>query len=228
MQQNSLVGSIVPTSKPPNRIEVQLLLGQLCLNKKQFTQAFNLFAVAAQSGQPQALNMLGRAYEQAWGVPRSIPQAIKYFEAAAEQNDGWAYFNLGDLYLSGDGVPQNTHRAFFYYVQAANLGVNKALNMLGTLCEKGIGEAPPDQTKALLYFQAGANVGDCWAAFNLGRLALEAEDYSTAVHWFDQSIPYGFPDYWIFLKNYLHKSSLPFSKLILQKIEIALQSTHSV
>ena len=107
MQLNDLVGGAPPTGLSPDTTEVQLLLGQMYLNKGEFTQAFGMFAVAAQSGQAKALNMLGRAYEQGWGVPRSVVQALTYFEAAAVHDYGWAHFNLGDLYLSGHVLTSN-------------------------------------------------------------------------------------------------------------------------
>lgn len=219
---NDLVEEIPSTNHPLDSTEVQLLLGQMYLNKSQFSQAFSMFAVAAQSGQPQALNMLGRAYEQGWGVTRSVVQAVKYFEAAAEQGYGWAHFNLGDLYLSGDGLSHNLERAFQHYVQAACCGVNKALNMLGTLYENGLVTGQPDQETARLYFLAGAEAQDCWAAFNMGRLALEDQKHTSAAYWFEQSLMCGFPAYWIFIKNYLQAKQIQNFSGILAKVHTLL------
>ncbi|GAA09001.1 hypothetical protein ATPR_2005 [Acetobacter tropicalis NBRC 101654] len=209
METNDLVRDTSLTRKQPDNVEVQLLIGQMYLNKGAFAEAFDMFVVAAQSGQPQTLNMLGRAYEQGWGVTRSVAHAIKYFESAADQGDGWACFNLGDLYLAGDGVEANPQLAFRYYVQAARSGVNKALNMLGTLCESGLATGQPDKEKARLYFQAGAEAEDCWAAFNIGRICLEEKNDKKALYWFERSLSYGFPAYWQMLEVFLSKTRLP-------------------
>ncbi|GAN59067.1 hypothetical protein ACI01nite_15330 [Acetobacter cibinongensis] len=203
MPNSTLVGNILSTSQKFDNTEAQLLLGQIALNNGSFVEAFNFFSRAAQSGQAQALNMLGRAYEKGWGVPRSAPLAMKYYEAAATQGYGWAYFNLGDLYLAGDGLLPNPVKAFECYAKAACHGVNKALNMLGTLCETGVGTQPPDKEKARQYFLAGAHVRDCWAAFNLGRLYMQEKDQTTAALWFEASLADGYPDYWSFMHQYL-------------------------
>lgn len=219
MTTKNLVGALCSPSPDPDGPEVQLLIGQMYLNKGQFAQAFGMFAVAAQSGQAQALTMLGRAYEQGWGVKRSVAQAVKYFMAAAEQGDGWACFNLGDLYLSGDGLEENPELAFQYYVQAACKGVSKALNMLGTLCENGMLTAQPDKAQARLYFKAGAEAQDCWAAFNMGRLALEEEDYVSAAQWFECSLPHGFPDYWRTVELFLRVIPMSVFQVIADKAQ---------
>lgn len=216
-----LAGVTPPARDLPDSAQVQLLLGQMALNKGQFSQAFTLFSIAARSGQAQALNMLGRAYEKGWGVP----QALKYFNAAAAQHYGWAYFNLGDLYLSGDGVPADPEKAFHCYVQAACYGVNKALNMLGTLCENGFGTHRPDREKACQYFLAGAQEQDCWAAFNLGRLLVQEKESNKAAFWFEASLAYGFPEYWSFMHHYLLENPSHFFEKIQAKVKTLLSGS---
>lgn len=218
MSIKELVGALPPTSHTPlDTVHVHLLIGQIQLNNGNAAGAFNLFALAAQSGKPQALNMLGRAYEQGWGVKRSAAHAVLYFQSAAEQDYGWAYFNLADLYLAGDGVPQDTEKAFTYYVQAARKGVSKALNMLGTLHENGSIAGQADLEKACQYFKAGAEAGDCWAAFNMGRILYTHQKYDQAAQWFEYSLPLGFMAYWQALKMFLLEHDGLFLKEVYQK-----------
>lgn len=192
----------------PDMVEVQLLLGQVHLDRGEFPRAFEMFWAAAQSGQPRALNMLGRAYEQGWGVTRNIQHAVTYFDAAARVGDYWAEFNLGDIHLAGDGVPADATRAYRHYVAAARGGIAKALNMLGLFHEMGIQDAP-DPQGARLFFQAGAAGGDCWACLNMGRLCLDENDVPAAVQWFERSLSLGFPDYWCSLEMFLTASKIP-------------------
>ncbi|WP_230975543.1 tetratricopeptide repeat protein [Acetobacter garciniae] len=185
-----------------DQVEIQLLLGQISLDKGDFAHAFEMFAVAAQSGQPRALNMLGRVYERGWGVERSVARALDYFEAAAQGGDGWADFNIADLYLAGDGVPRNVERAYEHYLRAARRGVAKALNMLGLMHEKDL-PGGPDPDGARLFFEAAAQGGDCWACLNMGRLCLDGNDMQAAARWFERSLPLGFAQYWLALERVL-------------------------
>ncbi|MFW7270149.1 tetratricopeptide repeat protein [Gluconacetobacter sp. Hr-1-5] len=190
------------SGNPPDMVDVQLLLGQIHLDKGDVSRAFEMFVAAARSGQPRALNMLGRAYERGWGVERNIPRALEYFEAAARGGDGWAEFNLGDLHLAGDGVPCDIGRAYEHYLRAARRGIAKALNMLGLMHEEGRPHGP-DPGGARLFYEAAAEGGDCWACLNMGRLCLDGNDPDEAVRWFERSLPLGFPQYWRALETVL-------------------------
>ena len=185
-----------------DRVDIQLLLGQISLDRGDLPHAFAMFATAAQSSRPRALNMLGRAYERGWGVERNVARALEYFEAAARAGDGWAHFNMGDLYLTGDGIPRDLSRAYGHYLRAARRGVAKALNMLGLMHEKDLPNGP-DPDGARLFFEAAADNGDCWACLNLGRLCLDRNDRQAAALWFERSLPLGFAQYWLVLEEVL-------------------------
>ncbi|MBF0863512.1 MAG: tetratricopeptide repeat protein [Gluconobacter potus] len=165
----------------PEQVKAQLILAQTHLDAGRREDAFSCFGIAARSGHPVALNMLGRAYERGWGVKRNPAMAARCFETAIEGGDGWAMFNLADLFLAGDGVPKNTQRAYRLYVDAARTGNAKALNMLGIMHEDGsVPAGEPDPDTAHQFYQAAAEGGDCWAWLNLARLALERGVWSEA------------------------------------------------
>ncbi|NHN88349.1 tetratricopeptide repeat protein [Acetobacter conturbans] len=170
-----------------------LALGQICLNHGDGERAFSLFEAAARSGSPQALNMVGRSFEQGWGVKRDPVSAASCFRQAAEDGDGWAVFNLADLYIRGEGVVKDPVLAYGLYVEAARRGVGKALNMLGVLHEDGcVGE--PDIPGARLFFLAASDAGDCWGALNVGRLWLAEGEAGQAASWFERALSLGFSD----------------------------------
>ncbi|MFW6682028.1 tetratricopeptide repeat protein [Komagataeibacter intermedius] len=122
---------------PISVVETQLMLGQIHLDHGRLQDAFMMFEAAARSGEPRALNMLGRAYERGWGTACNPAAAAMYFHKAAYAGDPWAAFNLADLYMAGRGVAGDPDRAGDLYAMAARGGVAKALTMLGLLAEDG-------------------------------------------------------------------------------------------
>ncbi len=187
----------VPLPVPP-QVKAQLILAQTHLDAGCREDAFSCFGIAARSGHPVALNMLGRAYERGWGVKRNPAMAARCFETATEGGDGWAMFNLADLFLAGDGVPKNPQRAYRLYVDAARTGNAKALNMLGIMHEDGTAPGgEPDPDVAHQFYQAAAEGGDCWAWLNLARLALDRGARSEAAESLEKALDFtivGVPD----------------------------------
>lgn len=166
----------MPVAAPTldERLKAELYLAQWHLDRGAVQEAYRLFVQAAQSRHPTALNMLGRAYERGWGVPRDVELARILFEAAADGGEGWAYYNLADLYLMGDGVTRDKAHAHAHYVEAARHGVSKAFNMLGLLHEEGYGSVVANHDYARHYFEAGSACGDDAARINLDRLKQQA------------------------------------------------------
>lgn len=187
-QDNGISHPVVPLPVP-QQVKAQLILAQTHLDAGCAEDAFSCFAIAARSGHPVALNMLGRAYERGWGVTRNPALAACCFEAAVRGGDGWAMFNLADLFFTGDGVPKDHLRAYRLYVDAACSGNAKALNMLGLMHEEGTApEGRPDPEGARQFYLAAAEGGDCWAWLNLGRLSLEDGEWSDAAEAFTKAL----------------------------------------
>ncbi|GAN86655.1 sel1 repeat family protein [Komagataeibacter intermedius] len=178
---------------PISVVETQLMLGQIHLDHGRLQDAFMMFEAAARSGEPRALNMLGRAYERGWGTACNPAAAAMYFHKAAYAGDPWAAFNLADLYMAGRGVAGDPDRAGDLYAMAARGGVAKALTMLGLLAEDGTC-AMVSPRSAPLFFHAAAMGGDCWGALNLGRLHLATGDGPAAAHWIRVALEQGFGD----------------------------------
>lgn len=178
----------------PQVVEAQLALAQMYLDRGEASTALDWLRSAARSGEPRALNMLGRAYERGWGTAADARSAAAYFRRAADGGDVWALFNLADLYCRGEGVEQDDTVAYALYAQAARKGLAKALNMLGLFHEEGRG-VPRSRVAARQFFEAGAEVGDCWAAFNAARLLVEGGEVARALPLMDKALETGFEDF---------------------------------
>ncbi|WP_051201747.1 tetratricopeptide repeat protein [Paracoccus aminophilus] len=163
------------------------------LDTGQPQAAIDNFKTAARAGNPAALNTLGRIYERGWGVPADATAAAVYYSRAADLGEAWAMFNLGELYLSGHGVPQSDAEAFRLYSAAAAKDHAKALNMLGMMAEAG--RCPNPASMAQSYFTRAAELGECWAQFNLARLLIQSEQIDEGLEWVDRSLAEGAPAY---------------------------------
>lgn len=201
-------------------VEGQLMLAQIYLDRQQMQAAFSMIEVAARSGDAQALNMLGRAYERGWGVTPNPQLAMQYFEMAASQNYGWAFFNLADLYLAGHGTPRDVGRAYTLYVKAAQAGVAKALNMIGLLQED---QSPAGVVAARQYYRAAAEAGDCWGALNMARLALQEGDTRSAQVFFQKTLETGFDACFDAMKKLLAFMPAPYQADLLAQTEERLR-----
>ncbi len=175
--------------------EVQLMLGQIALDRGEHPQALEWFRSAARGGDARAFNMLGRCHERGWGVTADAASAAGYYFKAADLGDVWAMFNLADLHGRGLGVPRDDEAAYALYAEAARRGHVKSLNMLGLFHETGRA-VPVDAPGAQAFFRAAAEGGDCWGRFNLARILLAQEEVAQAAHWFEQALETGFPDFY--------------------------------
>lgn len=189
--------------------EAQLALGQMLWDAGDGAQAWEAFAAVARRGDARGWNMLGRLAQFGWAGHAPDPaQASGLFRRAIEAGSAWAAFNLADLHLNGSGVCCAEAEAARLYDRAAEGGVVQAFNMLGLLYEEGRG-VPSDRERAVAFFRAGAEAGDCWACFNLGRMAWADGAQARAVTWFQASVDCGFAGYWRVLLETLGEDPSP-------------------
>ncbi|QHC34230.1 tetratricopeptide repeat protein [Komagataeibacter xylinus] len=205
--QRTSDGHPLPTPQP-GVVETQLMLGQIHLDQGHMDEAFTMFEAAARSGDPRAVNMLGRAHERGWGTARNPVTAALYYTHAADSGYGWALFNLADLYLAGQGVRADPGRAHVLYVAAARAGVAKALNMLGIMAEQRMVPAARPES-APVFFHAAATEGDCWGCVNLARLYLAAGQTAQAIPWLHKALEHGFGDVFAVIATLLATQPAP-------------------
>ncbi len=154
--------------------EAQVRLGRVLLEDGDASAAFACFRRAADGGDRDGRNMLGRCFENGWGMAKDFAQAVCHYRIAADAGLDWAQYNLGHMLLSGSGVAQNRDAAFARYRQAAVQGHVRAMNLVGRCYEEGWGTAR-DLERAKAWYCRSAQGGYFRGAYNYADL-LAAED----------------------------------------------------
>ena len=161
------------------------------------------------AGKPSATNLLGKMYQNGWGVPASLEQAKKFYkrgarighidsvnslralddiqylkefkkvEQKAQLGNATAQNRLGEMYEYGLGVKRDLKAAFNQYTLAADQGYVVAQHNIGRSYNFGSGVAQ-DFAIAENWYRIAANKGYNKSLFYLGTL------YATA-HGQDQS-----------------------------------------
>jgi TPR repeat protein len=154
---------------------VVLFLGVICLVQEAVAQApslasnslspleVNQLQTRAQSGDPIAQLTLGKAYEDANGVPQSDKLAVKWYRAAAEQGNATAENNVGLMFRTGHGVEQDKLEAVKWYRKAAKQENPSGMFNLGTAYYNGDGIGI-DDVAAYAWFLLAQNFGSQPAA----------------------------------------------------------------
>jgi hypothetical protein len=102
------------------------------------------------------------------GVPQDNWRALRLFRKAVDCGNADALASLGYMYETGAGVPQNVFRAKDLYQQSATLG--SAVGM-DKLAHGYMQSAPaPDYTRARIWFEKAAALGNRSAALSLGEM----------------------------------------------------------
>jgi hypothetical protein len=105
-------------------VEAETALGKLFLlphplpdgtNYLNFAEAHHWLHLAAAQGSAEAMNNLGVAFDNGYGVKTDFAEAAKWYRAAAEQGDDQAQANLGQLYFEGRGVPLDLVQAYKWF-----------------------------------------------------------------------------------------------------------------
>jgi TPR repeat protein len=169
-------------------VAAQVRLGRMLLEgvggaARDAQVAFACFLCAAQSGDAEARNMLGRCYENGWGTQQSFAHAAHWFWLAAQDGLAWAQYNLGHLLLDGNGVARDQGAAFLWYMRAATQGHERAMNLVARCFEQGWGVAR-DTSAARNWYKQSAEAGYFRGAYNYATL-LSAEGCAAgALRWF--------------------------------------------
>ena len=131
---------------------------------------------AAEQGNANAQNNLGRPLLPCLGVRQDYVQALLWYSKAAARGLAEAENNLGVLYEKGLGVDKDYSRALALYTAAANQGARRAQYNLGMLYSAGRG-VPLDYVSAYLWLGRSAAAGDALAAESLKSLTAIMMSY---------------------------------------------------
>lgn len=80
--------------------------------------AFTLFTLAAEQGDPKAFNSLGYFFDNGIAVSKNSERALFWYKKAAKSGDIVAYTNIGTVYRE----LQNFDRARYWFMKAINSG----------------------------------------------------------------------------------------------------------
>ncbi|EGZ28319.1 hypothetical protein PHYSODRAFT_309220 [Phytophthora sojae] len=113
-----------PHAKAAKRVATMYYSGIGCTPDK--SKAHRFYSIAANTGDPEALNALGLMYEEGEGCDLNFLKAAECYRRAADLNSPHAHFNLGCLLSHGKGVPRNADAAQAHFRKATDLGYSLA------------------------------------------------------------------------------------------------------
>ena len=130
--------------------------------------------------------MVGRCYDQGWGVPVDKARAAEWFRAAALRGLDWGMYNFATALALGEGVAEDKAEALDWLRRAAALGNAKAENFIGSFYEDGwvVGR---DLRQAARHYAVAAEGGDFRGQFNHARMLIGDGDLAGAIPWLDRA-----------------------------------------
>jgi TPR repeat protein len=163
--------------------------------RKNFDRRLSEWKQAAELGVREAQWLVGRCYDEGFGVERNEIHVISWHLKAAEQDYPAAQNHIGSCYQNGNGVPQDETEAVEWYRKAAEQGYVIAQSNLGWCYDAGCGVAQ-DETEAVKWYRKAALQNDETAQFNLG-VHYEwgsgvAEDKVEAAEWYRKAAERGY------------------------------------
>ena len=165
----------------------QVRLGRMLLDgsamERNQRAAFDWFSRAADQGDTEAMNMVGRCHENGWGVPVDLERAAARYSASAESGHDWGQYNFANLLFDGRGVGPDLSQALRWYLRAACQGHARAMNLLARCLEEGWGCRRSLEDAAYWYHQS-ARSGYFRGQFNHAVLLAERGLAVQAAGWF--------------------------------------------
>ncbi len=153
------------------------------MSQKRYAETAPLADGACNDGSMEACYILGRLYDEGWGVAQDEVKASSLFLKACNGGQAGACTDLGILYDDGRGVGKDFTQARSYFLMACNGGNAGGCFDLGLRYENGDG-VPKDYVKAAPLYQKACDWGDSDGCNNLGMLYLNGlgvtKDYAQA------------------------------------------------
>jgi len=158
---------------------------------------FEVWKMAADTGNPEACCLVAVCCEEGLGVPKDQADAVKWYRLAAEAGNTDAMVNLGRFYDVGQGVSQSSAEALNWYRKAAEAGSSRGMHHLGNLYEFGNG-VPQSSPEALNWYRKAVDAKNTDAMVSLGHMyefgAGVSQSYTEAVKWYLKAAEAGNPD----------------------------------
>ena len=162
--------------------------GLSLFRKGQYEEAFSVFIDAAQKGDSDAQNYVGKMYIEGKGVDENMEEGFNWSMKSANQGDKESQFNIGFMYYNGLHVCEDDDEALMWFTKAAEQGERTAQYYIGEMYFNGFG-VPEDEKKAFDWYMKSAKQGDSDAQkqvgyfYDSGTDAVD-EDKTEAFKWF--------------------------------------------
>lgn len=131
-------------------------------------------AVEATPVNMDAQFLLGRAYQNGWGIPADEAAAYQHLKIAADDGDPRAQWNLGMLLINRQNDAASAAEAYRYVRLAAEQGHEQGMVSLGVMLALGQG-VTADPVQAREWYGAAAAQGSAHALRSLGMMILIGE-----------------------------------------------------
>lgn len=122
-------------------------------------RALQLYALAAESGYPPAMNYYGFRLFNGDGVARDRDKGYSLIENAAMKGDPKGAANLGWLLAAGEEVVPDPEKAVYWLEKASDAGLPVAMDQLGSIYARGLPPVEPDTLRAASLFARAAEGG---------------------------------------------------------------------
>lgn len=173
------------------------------IEAKDYKTALKELAPLVSAGKPSATNLMGKMYQNGWGVPASLDRAKTYYKKGARtghidsvnslralddieylkelekvktkaaEGNASAQNRYGEMLEYGFGVERNPKAAFDQYKLAADQGYVAAQHNIGRSFNFGTG-TKQDYVQAENWYRIAANKGYNQSMFYLGTLYATA------------------------------------------------------
>jgi len=149
--------------------KAKVALGRLAMGVDDGQTAMKHFKQAADLGQPEAMFLIGRLYEQGMGVKADDEKAMTYFRQAADNGDAKAQYRLAKATLGDGGSTDSAQQeiALSWLNKAAEQDHAEAQTTLGQLLEEN------DRDAAMTWYMRAALNGNEDARERLATLMQE-------------------------------------------------------
>ena len=122
-------------------------------------EARKWYEKAAELGNGEAMQGLGKMFEEGKGVSLNYRVAFDWYKKSVDAGYIPAMVDIGVIYEDGKGVSQNYAEACRWYKMAADKGNACAMRLIGRLYFNGNG-VPKDDGLAMQWWQRSADAGD--------------------------------------------------------------------
>lgn len=136
----------------------------------------------ARHGNGSAAFVLGRIYDEGWGVKRSARRAMRGYQSAARDGATQAYYFVGSGYAFGEGVLRDEREAFRWFSKAAAAGDLTGAYMMAVAVLEGTGTRR-DKAKGMRLLLRAARSGSRDAMDYLAARHFEAGRRQLARSW---------------------------------------------